>query len=150
MNRRDQKRFDALVRDVIGGLPADVSRRLDEIAVIVEDYPSDDLVDELIRDGVLEAGDDGLDLCGLHTGTPLTERSVDVGGWGGTSMPDAIYLFREGIVSLALDDDGLDGAWGPGSEGEVAVLREIRVTLLHEIGHHFGLDEDDLAGLGYD
>ena len=98
MNRRDQKRFDALVRDVIGGLPADVSRRLDEIAVIVEDYPSDDLVDELIRDGVLEAGDDGLDLCGLHTGTPLTERSVDVGGW---AVFDArcIHLFREDCVA---------------------------------------------------
>ena len=162
MNKSDRERFDALVERVIDALPPELASRLEQIAVIVDDVPSDDLVAGLIRDGVLEPGDDGLDLCGLHTGTPITQRSVDEGGGAGSwlggdgvsaSMPDAIHLFRDAIVGLALDDgsdEPPDADWPPGSPGERAVCEEIRVTLLHEVGHHFGLDEDDLADLGYD
>ena len=59
-----------------------------------------------------------------------------------------ITLFRRGIVDLA-------GGWEARTEegcavgGEVAIREEIRITLLHEIGHHFGLDEDELDRLGY-
>ena len=63
---------------------------------------------------------------------------------------DTIHLFRRGIIEEAggwepwLDDEGIE--WG----GADRVLEEIRITLLHEIGHHFGLEEDDLTALGYD
>jgi predicted Zn-dependent protease with MMP-like domain len=83
-------------------------------------------------------------LCGLHSGIPLTERSVEHGG-----LPEVITLFREGILEEAggweewTDDDGTELG------GRERILREIRITLLHEIGHHFGLDEDDLERLGY-
>jgi len=74
-------------------------------------------------------------LCGLHTGTMLTERSIEHSG----ELPTDIHLFREGIVGAA-------GGWEQGRE---RIAHEIRITLLHEIGHHFGLDEDDLERLGY-
>jgi predicted Zn-dependent protease with MMP-like domain len=75
------------------------------------------------------------DLCGLYTGVPLTDRSVN------PQIPtDVIHIFREGILRLArrrgrYDDDEL--------------RRQIRITILHEVGHHFGLTEKDLRDLGY-
>ena len=57
----------------------------------------------------------------------------------GADPPETIQLFREGIVAAA-------GGWPAGAE---AVAEEIRVTVLHEVGHHFGLEEDDLEEVGY-
>ncbi len=130
MNRRDQERFDALLEGVIDALPPKVRALLDEVAVIVEDVPSEEILEEL---GMLpEAADE---LCGLHTGTGATERSVE----DGIALPSNIMLFRQGIVAEA-------GGWETGDD---VVREEIRITLLHEIGHEFGLDEDDLDELGY-
>jgi predicted Zn-dependent protease with MMP-like domain len=78
------------------------------------------------------------ELCGLHTGVAITDQSVEDSG----RLPTDIHLFRVGIVALA-------GGWG-GRDAEERIGDEIRITLLHEIGHHFGLEEDDLADLGYD
>ena len=65
-------------------------------------------------------------------------------------MPETIHLFREGIVIQA-------GGWCPMltearviEGGPVAIAEEVRITLLHEIGHHFGLEEQDLRRLGYE
>ena len=121
-------------------LPGRLRQLLQEAPLIVEDHPSPRLMAEL---GIDEGADS---LCGLHTGTPLTEHSVAQGH----DLPETIHLFREGIVEEAAgaepwrDDDGQ--WWG----GDEAVTEQIRITLLHEIGHHFGLDEDDLAELGYE
>ena len=77
------------------------------------------------------------EICGLHTGTAITEQSVER-----PDLPTVINLFRRGIVSLA-------GGWDQaGADDEV--YEEVRTTLLHEIGHHFGLDEGDLEELGYE
>lgn len=140
MNGRQRERFDALFDEAIEDLPAGVRGLLEEIAVIVLDRPTA----AMLRDVGIDAAAEGVgdDLCGLHTGTAITEKSVEVTG----DLPTSIHLFREGIVNLA-------GGWGQEmSEDEVddLVYEEIMVTLLHEIGHHFGLDEEDLAGLGYD
>jgi predicted Zn-dependent protease with MMP-like domain len=139
VNRRDRERFDALFDEAIGDLPARVRSLLDEIPVIVLDRPTPEMLRDLGIDPASEAVNE---LCGLHTGTALTERSIDVSG----DLPTEIHLFRDGIVALA-------GGWEQdlgGEEVDDAVYEEIRITLLHEIGHHFGLDEDDLADLGYD
>ena len=85
-------------------------------------------------DGTLPELDE---LCGLHSGIPFTERSLD-----GTDLPNEITLFRLGIIALA-------GGWEQ-PEADDVVYEEIMVTLLHEMGHQFGLDEDDLTGLGYE
>ena len=127
MNAADRDRFDGLLEEVLASLPPRLHALLDEAPLIVEDRPSRALLDEL----GLDADEDVL--CGLHSGTPLTQRSVDA-----DDLPETIHVFRTGIVDHA-------GGWD-----EAALKREIRITLLHEIGHHFGLEEDDLAELGYD
>jgi predicted Zn-dependent protease with MMP-like domain len=140
MNRAERERFDDLLEQVLASLPRRLHDLLEEAPLIVDDRPSAQLLKEL---GMNE--EDDL-LCGLHTGTALTQRSVE----HSHDMPEMIHIFREGIVDFAggwepwVDDDGTELG------GEEAVRREIRITILHEIGHHFGLDEEDLAELGYD
>ncbi len=139
MSPAERDRFDALLEQVIDELPQRIRDLIEEAPVIVEDHPSPELCAELGLNPEEE------NLCGLHTGTMLTERSVT----HGHDLPETIHIFREGVVDEAggwepwKDDDG--EMWG----GEEAIRDEIRITLLHEIGHHFGLDEDDLAKLGY-
>jgi predicted Zn-dependent protease with MMP-like domain len=132
----ERDRFDALVEDAIESLPARVRALLDEVPLVVIDQPDE----AMLRDVGVAPGDEGAldELCGLHTGTALTERSVQ----HTHDLPTVIHLFRRGIVSLA-------GGW-EGASADEEVYEEIRTTLLHEIGHHFGLDEDELAELGYD
>ena len=146
MTPPEQERFDRLLEDAIATLPPRIHALLDEIALVVLDRPTPELLAELRKDGLLQNEDgsesDGSDLCGLHTGTGLTERPFDDTGM----LPDQIHLFREGIVSLAFEEGEL--TWDS-VEADEAVYEEIRVTLLHEIGHHFGLEEDDLEDLGY-
>jgi predicted Zn-dependent protease with MMP-like domain len=70
------------------------------------------------------------DCFGLHEGVPLPER----GDWAG-AMPDRIRIFRLPLVESFPDPDELE--------------REIRITVLHELAHYFGIDEDRLEDLGY-
>jgi predicted Zn-dependent protease with MMP-like domain len=130
----ERERFDALVEDAIAALPARVRALLDEVPVVVLDEPEPAMLKDLGVDLAKEP--DALEeICGLHTGTMLTERTVEHG-----DLPTVIHLFRRGIVALA-------GGWAAGDD---EVYEEVRVTLLHEIGHHFGLDEGDLEELGYE
>ncbi|MEX2219086.1 MAG: metallopeptidase family protein [Phycisphaerales bacterium] len=136
MNAAERARFDSLVDDAVEALPRRVRDLLDEVPVVVLDQPEPVMLKDL---GIDPADDAAMDeLCGLHTGTALTHRSVE----HHADLPTVIHLFRRGIVALA-------GGWGqPAADEEV--YEEIRTTLLHEIGHHFGLEEDDLADLGYE
>lgn len=126
MNPSQRDHFDAMLERVIDGLPPRLRQLLDEVPLIVEDYPSRE-----IREAFgLEYRDE---LCGLHDGIPLTDRGVEGGNVG---VPDHIMIYREGILAMADNDPQL--------------REQIRITVLHEIGHHFGLDEDDLRELGYE
>jgi predicted Zn-dependent protease with MMP-like domain len=69
-------------------------------------------------------------LLGLYHGVPLPERSV----FSEQIQPDVIYIFQENIEALAGGDPD-------------EIRRQIRITVIHEIGHYFGLDEDQLAAL---
>jgi predicted Zn-dependent protease with MMP-like domain len=140
MSPAEQEKFDALVEEVIENLPEALRKLLDEVPVIVEDAPSHDLLRQLRDEGVItpeEVADDST-LCGLHTGTANTEQPIDNTG----QLPSDIYLFRVGILAQA-------GGW-KGTATEEDVYEEIWVTLLHEIGHQFGLSEEDLEKLGYE
>jgi predicted Zn-dependent protease with MMP-like domain len=140
MTDSERERFDAILEEVMEDLPEGVRALTDEMPIIVEDRPDQKLLDELSK----EAGEriEPDELCGLHTGVAFTERSVTISG----DLPSEIRLFRDGILAEA-------GGWAePGEDaGEVedSIYEEIRITLLHEIGHQFGLDEDDLERLGY-
>lgn len=147
MTPAERKRFDTLLEEALDNLPPKLRAMLDQVPLVVDDRPDDDLARELYE----ELGDDEAEtleefiesLCGLHTGIPLTEDSVMHSG----EMPPNIRLFREGVVQIA-------GGWKP-AEGETAkevdeaLYEEIMITLLHEIGHHFGLSEMALEELGY-
>lgn len=74
---------------------------------------------------------DDPDLFGLYEGVPLPERGDDAG-----ALPDRIAIYRLPLENEFPDPDDLQ--------------REIRITVLHELGHYFGLDEDRLAELGYE
>ena len=114
-------------------LPAEVAGWLDEVPLIVEDEADAALLAEL------GMGADE-DLCGLHSGVPLTQRSVEDEGW----LPDEIRLFRGPIMRMA------GWSWRGRQRGRRSELsRQVRITLLHELGHHFGLEEEDLDELGY-
>ncbi|HAW95686.1 MAG: neutral zinc metallopeptidase [Phycisphaerae bacterium] len=126
--------FDALVEVQVAELPYTVQLLLEETPLIVEDHPSDALLQEL---GLSTQESD--ELCGVYCGLGMLERSVD----DSFTEPETITIFRRGIRLLAesqVDDD---------QSLEELLRKEIRITILHEIGHHFGLDEDDLEAIGY-
>lgn len=136
MNARQREQFDALLEEVIEDLPPALRERLDEVPVIALDRPTE----KMLRDLGIDPSDQNAatELCGLHTGVSDTERSVE----RSAELPSEIHLFREGIVDLA-------GGWDQ-QDADDWIYEEIRVTLLHEMGHQFGLDEADLEDLGYD
>lgn len=138
MNDAQRARFDTLFEAVFEALPDALRTRFDEVPVVLDDAPNPTLMRQV------DCDED--DLCGLHTGVPLTERSVE----DAPILPDVITLFRRGIVAAAGGWDVQVGSDGSVRGGPQAVREEIRVTLLHELGHHFGLDEDDLERLGYE
>jgi predicted Zn-dependent protease with MMP-like domain len=74
-------------------------------------------------------------LLGLYDGIPLTER-FDYGvGWGELPMPDRITVFRLPICGISRD--------------EAEVVEQVRITVVHEVAHHFGIDDDRLDELGW-
>ena len=140
MTSNERDKFDRLLDQVLRDLPMSVRELFDEAPIIIEDRPSRDLLEDLD----LDPDDDSL--CGLYTGTPITARSVD----GEAPAPDYIHIFREGIIQTAGGWEQTIDADGRADGGEAAIVREIRITILHELGHRFGLDEHDLEMMGYD
>jgi predicted Zn-dependent protease with MMP-like domain len=116
--------FERLVERALAELPAQFAEHLEEVPIEIRQRPT---VAQLRRLGLEE---DEL-LLGLYDGIPLTHRSVEHSG----VRPPVIYIFKED-VELATDS-------------EQDLVEQVRVTVLHEIGHHFGMDEDDLDELGY-
>jgi predicted Zn-dependent protease with MMP-like domain len=78
------------------------------------------------------APDDDPDLLGLYDGVPLTERD---GWWAAGSLPDRITIFRNPTLRLC--------------DSREEVVDEVRVTVVHEIAHHFGIDDERLHKLGW-
>lgn len=133
MDQKLRDFFDIRLERVLADLPEWLIKLLDEVPLHVEDYPS---AETLARLGIAQRGQ----LCGLHTGVPLVQRKVlrDGSGW---EDPNTITIFREGIM--------LQSTKPSGDLSERELLRQIRITVLHEMGHYHGLDEDDLTALGY-
>jgi predicted Zn-dependent protease with MMP-like domain len=122
--------FDSQLEQVLQQLPAQIHTLLEEVPLVVDDFPTA----AMRRILKLRRRDS---LCGLYTGIPLTNRSVQHSG-----IPsDVIHIFREGICAQARADRG--------RLEEHELRKQIRITILHEVGHHFGLKEKDLRELGY-
>jgi predicted Zn-dependent protease with MMP-like domain len=111
--------FDRLVAEAVASIPKQFRDAMHNIAIVVEDAPSR----ELLADMEIEPPDT---LLGLYQGTPLTERAWDYGN----ALPDRILLFQQPHERAAHDEDDLVTAIGE--------------TLIHEIGHYFGLSEEEI------
>ena len=117
--------FAQLVEQAITQLPGRWRLTImGEVPVRIEPRPAPRLLREL------GMSDDEL-LLGLYQGTPVTERHIE----DNARLPDAITLFKEDIEDV--------------SSSRADLVDQVRITLLHELGHFFGLDEDDLDRLGY-
>ncbi|WP_428938252.1 metallopeptidase family protein [Fontivita pretiosa] len=118
--------FARLVQQALSELPPQFARFLEEVPVEIRDRPSPKLLRKLGMD------QDDL-LLGLYQGPSLMDRSEIEGR--GTPTLNHILIFQEDIELV--------------SESEQDLIREIRTTVLHELGHHFGMTERDLDELGY-
>ena len=128
--------FDEILEAQIEALPPDAAEVVEHCGVVVEDEPPPHVLADL---GMTPQ--EGRDLCGMHFGVPETERSVQDTG----ELPSEIMLFRGPIIRLAAYE-----LVGGREVNRDELIEQIHITLLHEIGHQFGLDEDDLTELGYD
>jgi len=115
-----ERRFRELVAEALDGLPAEFAELLDNVAVVVEDEPAPEDLAALGMDP-----DEGDELLGLYQGIPLDARGFDYGG-----LPDRVVIYRGPILRIA--------------RTRREVVEQVRETVLHELGHHFGLEEDDL------
>jgi len=117
-----RERFRQFVDEALETIPADFREALKNIAIVVEDAPTPEALAEV----GIEPPDT---LLGLYQGTPLTERP-----WAhGNALPDKITIFQRPIEEASEDEDDLVIAIGE--------------TLIHEIGHYFGLSEEEIEAI---
>jgi predicted Zn-dependent protease with MMP-like domain len=119
---RETLDFYELVERALEGLPPELSSLLDNVAIVVDDWP------EYSTPLVSEDSDNAL--YGLYEGVPLTQRGASYHG----ALPDKITIFR-GPLERDFSQDELE--------------EQIQVTVVHEIAHHFGFDDDRLEELGW-
>lgn len=117
--------FELAVRDALDEVPQQLLGLLDNVAFFVEDEPGPEHADPGL------SPQDNAGLLGIYLGTPLTDRDD---GWAG-SLPDRIVLFRGPLSRMCADLDELRD--------------EIAITIVHEAGHHVGIDEERLHELGW-
>ena len=110
--------FEALVAKALDGLPAEFAELLANVAVVVEDEPDPDELEALELDEEEE-------LFGLYQGVPQPARDSFY-----AALPDRIAIYRGPILRYCTN--------------RREVIREVRDTVVHELGHHFGLDDDEM------
>lgn len=112
----DRDHFEQLVAYAMETIPAQLSKEIQNVAILIEDNPPDDQPN----------------LLGLYRGIPLTQKQPS--SWGG-ALPDTITIYRNSILRICSSYED--------------VVRQVRVTVVHEVGHYFGLTESRLHELGY-
>jgi predicted Zn-dependent protease with MMP-like domain len=119
MRKMTRERFTQLVQDALDGIPRRFRDAMKNVAVVVEDEPSKELLDDMDMDP-----DDTL--FGLYHGTPLTER----GSSYGNVLPDRISIYQLPIEEACEDEED--------------IRQCIAETVIHEFGHYFGLSEEEI------
>jgi predicted Zn-dependent protease with MMP-like domain len=108
--------FEAAVGDALDSIPAELTRAMDNVVVLVE----------------IEPPAEDPDLLGVYEGTPLTERD---GWWDAGALPDRITIFQGPLERMC--------------ETAGQLREEIAITVVHEVAHHFGIDDEHLHELGW-
>ena len=117
MNREE---FEAVVVEALDGLPLEFAELMSNVSIQVRETPDAETLRSLDLDPRHHT------LFGLYTGVPLDER----GGWYGNVLPDVIVLYRRSLLDACPTRPRL--------------IHQIQLTLLHEIGHHFGLSDEEM------
>ncbi|MET7639101.1 metallopeptidase family protein [Streptomyces sp. NPDC005438] len=114
-----REEFEELVAQALDRIPPELTRLMDNVAIFVEGEPPPE----------------DPELLGLYEGTPLTER----GEWYAGVLPDRITVYQGPTLRMVADRQG----------GRDLVVEEVEVTVVHEVAHHFGIDDERLHALGY-
>ncbi|MBI2025895.1 MAG: metallopeptidase family protein [Candidatus Levybacteria bacterium] len=114
----DNSRFKQLVSEALGSLPKEFAQKLNNVAVVVEDFPT---TYQLKKSGLAPWAL----LFGLYEGVPQTKRGIYY-----SHIPDKITIFKNSIEKVA--------------KSKEEIKAQIRATVIHEIGHHFGLSDEQL------
>lgn len=116
--RASIEEFEGLVEKALAELPPEFAELLENVAVVVEDEPTAD-------DRAEVELDDEDDLLGIYRGVPLIDRDSAY-----SALPDQVVIFRGPLLRLC--------------RSRRELIREVRDTVVHELGHHFGLEDDDM------
>jgi predicted Zn-dependent protease with MMP-like domain len=116
----DRKGFEAVIAEALDGLPLEFAELMSNVSIQTREKPDSETLRSLDLDPRHHT------LFGLYTGVPLDER----GGWYGNVLPDVIVLYRRPLLDAC--------------PTRTELIRQIQLTLLHEIGHHFGLSDDEM------
>lgn len=119
----DAAAIEALARAALARIPAPFAEHLGDVVLLIEEFADDETLDAM---GI----DDPFELTGLYHGTPVGEKS----SWGEVPAPDRIHLYRRPLLEEWI-------------ETGVALDVLIRHVVVHEVGHHFGLSDDDMHAL---
>ncbi len=114
----ERKEFDKLVEEALVRLPQDFREKMINVAVYVEDYPTGDILRKYGRQGLL----------GVFIGVPITVQN-----WEGGYHPHRIILYQKNIESFSRNDE--------------EVREQILTTVIHEVGHYFGIGEKRIREL---
>jgi predicted Zn-dependent protease with MMP-like domain len=131
--REEAERFEELVDEALANLPPAWAERMENVQVAIEAWPSPDVL-QAVGLGENDA------LLGYYHGVPQTERTTAYGA----VLPDRIEIYREPTL------DEADATCPEDGDFEATIRDIIRTTVLHEIGHHFGLSDEDLKRLDYE
>jgi predicted Zn-dependent protease with MMP-like domain len=115
--------MEAIARRALLSLPEPFAGHLRDVVLLIEEFADDKTLDAM---GI----EDPFDLTGIYEGIPLTERSVDQSG----TLPDKVRLFRRPIL-----DEWVGG--------EDTLEHLVAHVLVHEVGHHFGLSDEQMHAL---
>ena len=121
--------FEAAIQAAIDSIPEEFLDELDNVAIMAADEPTPDDLHEDADAYITEEGD----VLGLYDGIALTERGDGYGSWN--DYPDTITIFKGPHERIG--------------DTREEVLEEVRKTVVHEIAHYFGLDEDQVDDMGY-
>jgi len=122
----EEEAFAGLVADALDSLPQEFLERMENVEVLIEDWPTR----EELEEAGLSPRDKG-SLLGLYHGVPLTRRGAFY-----SALPDTITIFQKPIERLFGDDEEIRG--------------QVRHTVIHEIAHYYGISDERLDELGYD
>lgn len=126
MYKMTDAEFEAAVQDAIDSIPDEFLDELENLAFVIADEPEEE---DFEGDGLYTEGGD---LLGLYDGLSLAERDS---GYGFGDYPDTITIFKG-------PHERLEG-------GRAEILEEVRKTVVHEVAHYFGMDEDQVDDMGY-